>query len=115
MLVLVPAGFTYFGAAGGICGLVTAELFRYAVLADGARDHGLPGPLLDLAHSALPALSAAAGLAASSLAGDLGSPWLRLLCAVGGVLTVWLPVAGIVLRREVAQAMASVRARSSNA
>jgi O-antigen/teichoic acid export membrane protein len=112
MLVLVPSGFIAFGALGGISGLAFAEFFRYMVLARGVRNHGLPGLSLDLAHTVLPALAAAAGFGAGMLAGDSDNPWLRLGCATGEVLLIWLPVAGIVLRREIAQAMSSLRTRS---
>ncbi|MBW2420445.1 MAG: oligosaccharide flippase family protein [Deltaproteobacteria bacterium] len=115
MLVLVPSGFIFFGPMGGICGLAAAETFRYAVLAHGVRDHGLPGPGLDFAHTALPVLAAAAGFAAGTLTADSDNPWLRLGCAVGGVLLLWLPVAAVVLRKEIAQAVAGLRSRSSKA
>jgi O-antigen/teichoic acid export membrane protein len=115
MLVLVPSGFVFFGIAGGIYGFALAEFFRYVVLARGVRKHGLPGPIVDLAHTALPVLATAAGYGAGLLASDSDNPWLRLCCAIGGVLLWWLPVACVVLRQELAQAMVSLRRRISKA
>jgi O-antigen/teichoic acid export membrane protein len=115
MIGLVPAGFVFFGVWGGIWGLAVSELFRYAVLASGVRNHGLPGPQTDLAYSLLVAASVTAGLVTRALTGDDASAWLQLFASVGGVLLIWAPSAGWTLRREVARAVLEFRERRRTA
>jgi O-antigen/teichoic acid export membrane protein len=111
MLVLLPSGFVFFGAAGGIAGLVAAELFRYGTLARGVRRHDLPTLRTDLGPSALVLAATLGGLGAAHAIGNEGSSaWLRLGVAVGAVLLLLVPVAAVRLRREIPHLLALIRA-----
>jgi O-antigen/teichoic acid export membrane protein len=113
MLAFMPAGFMHYGALGGISGMAAAEVFRYATLAYGARQHQLPGPSADLAYTLFAVAAAGVGIAVDALIGSEVDPWIRLAGVAGSVLLVWAPVAAIVLREEIGQVPAMIRAQRS--